>query len=149
MIVSNILNRKNDFKLRLIQRTLNTIIFDEIVIIYTRDENLLNEIKWNVELMKYENQLKLDENERTFYQNFSHDNWVFYIELWARVNFLNFIHKTYEYCFANTILNIIRIRQWWLNIRKNIKKFIRYCKKCQLIVKSKKIKQNMMHSSNT
>ena len=45
MIVSNILNRKNDFKLRLMQRTLNTMIFDEIVIIYTRDKNLFDEIK--------------------------------------------------------------------------------------------------------
>ena len=45
MIMSNILNRKNDFKLRLIQRTLNTMIFDEIVIIYIRDENLFNEIE--------------------------------------------------------------------------------------------------------
>ena len=112
MIVSNILNRKNDFKLRSMQRTLNTIIFDEIVIIYTRDKNLFDEIKWNVELMKYENYLKFDENKQTFYQDFSHDNWIFYIEFWARANFLNFIHKTYEHCFANTILNIIRVRQW-------------------------------------
>ena len=74
MIVSNILNRKNDFKLRLMQRTLNTMTFDQIIIIYTRDKNLFNEIEWNVELMKYENQFKLDENERAFYQNFSHDN---------------------------------------------------------------------------
>ena len=81
IIVSNILNRKNDFKLRLMQRTLNTIIFDEIVIIYTRDKNLFDEIEWNVELMKYENQLKLNENKRAFYQNFSHDNLIFYIEL--------------------------------------------------------------------
>ena len=110
MIVLNILNRKNDFKLRSMQRTLNTIIFDEIVIIYTRDKNLFDEIKWNVELMKYENYLKFDENKQTFYQDFSHDNWIFYIEFWARANFLNFIHKTYEYYFANTILNIIRVR---------------------------------------
>ena len=45
MIVSNILNRKNDFKLRSMQRTLNTIIFDEIVITYARDENLFDEIE--------------------------------------------------------------------------------------------------------
>ena len=94
MIVSNILNRKNDFKLRSMQRILNTMIFDQIVITYARDENFFDEIEWNVELMKYENQLKLDENERAFYQNFSQNNWIFYIELWTRVDFLNFIHKT-------------------------------------------------------
>ena len=45
MIVSNILNRKNDFKLRSMQRILNTMIFDQIVIIYVRDKNLFDEIK--------------------------------------------------------------------------------------------------------
>ena len=45
MIMSNILNRKNNFKLRSMQRTLNTMIFDKIVIIYTRDKNLFDKIE--------------------------------------------------------------------------------------------------------
>ena len=55
MIISNILNRKNDLKLQSIQHTLIAMILNQIVIIYVFDENLFNEIKWNVELMKYEN----------------------------------------------------------------------------------------------
>ena len=38
-MVSNILNRKNDFKLRSMQYTLNTMIFDQIVITYIRNKN--------------------------------------------------------------------------------------------------------------
>ena len=110
IIVSNISNRKNDFKLRSMQCILNTIIFDQIVIIYIRNENLFDKIKWNVKLMKYENKFIFDENERTFHQNFSYNNWIFYIEFWTCVDFLNFIHKTYKYYFTNTMLNIIRIR---------------------------------------
>ena len=49
------------------QRILNIIIFDEIVITYVRNKNLFDKIEQNVESMKYENQFKLNENERAFY----------------------------------------------------------------------------------
>ena len=45
IIVSNILSRRNDYRLRLFQINFRTITFDEIVIFYIRNEILLEKIK--------------------------------------------------------------------------------------------------------
>ena len=45
MIVSNILNRKNDYKFRIVEVDLRTISFDNVIIIYARDNILFNKIE--------------------------------------------------------------------------------------------------------
>ena len=63
MIVSNILSRKNDYKLWILEVDLRTISFNDVIIIYARDNILFDEIKWNVSLKWFENQFKMnDEN---------------------------------------------------------------------------------------
>ena len=63
MIVSNILNKRNDYKLWILEVDLRTISFDDVIIIYARDNILLDEIEWNVSLKRFEDQLKMnDEN---------------------------------------------------------------------------------------
>ena len=55
MIVSNILNKKSDYKFRIFEINLRTINFDDVIIIYARDNILFNEIEWNVLLKRFEN----------------------------------------------------------------------------------------------
>ena len=74
---------------------------------------------------------------------------MLYTSFWNRANILNVIHKNYEYCSMNIMFNIIRTKQWWFDIKKNIKEFVRNCSECQLIVKSRDIKRDEMHSSET
>ena len=45
MIVSDTLNRKNDYKLRILEIDLRTINFDDVIIIYTRDNILFDKIE--------------------------------------------------------------------------------------------------------
>ena len=45
MIVSNILNRRNNYRLRMFQINFHTIIFDEIIVFYSRNETLLEKIE--------------------------------------------------------------------------------------------------------
>ena len=52
MIVSNILNRRNNYKLWIFEVDLRIISFDDIIIIYARDNILFDEIEWNV-LLKW------------------------------------------------------------------------------------------------
>ena len=84
-----------------------------------------------------------------YHRDSSIDNWMSYTFLWNRANILNVIHKNYEHYSANIMFDIIRIKQWWLDMKKDIKKFVRNCLKCQLIVKSRDIKRDKMHSSET
>ena len=63
MIVSNILSRKNDYKFWIFEVNLRTISFDDVIIIYARDNILFDKIEWNVSLKRFKNQLKMnDEN---------------------------------------------------------------------------------------
>ena len=45
MIVSNILNKKNNYKFRIFKIDLRTINFDDVIIIYARNNILFNEIE--------------------------------------------------------------------------------------------------------
>ena len=83
MIVSNILNRRNDYRLRMFQINFRTIIFDEIVVFYARDETLLKKIEWNVEFKKYKNQLMFDDDDRVYHK-------IIYSTIECRI--LNFEH---------------------------------------------------------
>ena len=74
---------------------------------------------------------------------------MLYTFFWNRANILNIIHKNYEYCSTNIMFDIIYTKQWWSNMRKNIKKFIRNCSEYQLTVKLHDIKRDEMHSSET
>ena len=53
MIVSNIFNQRNDYRLRFLQVNLHTMTFDEIVIVYIKNEILFEKIQWNARLKKY------------------------------------------------------------------------------------------------
>ena len=110
MIVSNTLSRRSDHRLRLLQINLRTITFDEIVVFYARDEILSKKIEWNVELKKYKNQFMLDDDDRVYHKDNSFDNWMLYTKLWARVDFLNFIHKIYDHCSFEIMFDIIKIK---------------------------------------
>ena len=149
MTVLDALIRRSDYQLRIRDIDLRTITFDETVITYARDESLSSETKWDVELKKYENQLKLDRDDRVFHRDDANDNWVSYTKLWTRANFLNVTHKNYEHCSKTIMYDIIRVKQWWFDMRNDIRHFVRHCSKCRLIVKSREIKKDVMHSSNT
>ena len=110
MIILDVLSRRSDYQLRVLKADLRTITFDETVEVYTRDKSLSSEAKWDNELKKYENQLQIDKNDRIYYRDDSNDNWIFYIELWARADFLNFIHKNYEYCSYEIMFDIIKVK---------------------------------------
>ena len=110
MTILDALNRKSDYQLRILNANLRTITFDETVITYARDKSLSSETKWDVELKKYENQLKLNRDDRVFHRDDANDNWVSYTKLWARANFLNVTHKNYEHCSKTIIYNIIRVK---------------------------------------
>ena len=149
MTILDALNRRSDYQLRILNANLRTITFDETVITYARDKSLSSETKWDVELKKYENQLKLNRDDRVFHRDDANDNWVSYTKLWTRANFLNVTHKNYEHCSKTIMYDIIRVKQWWFDMRNDIRHFVRHCSKCQLIVKSREIKKDVMHSSNT
>ena len=74
------------------------------------------------------------------------DSWMLYTFFWNCANILNVIHKNYEHCSTNIMFDIICTRQWWSDMKKNIKEFVRNCSECQLIVKSREIKRDEMHS---
>ena len=74
MIVFDILNRKNDYRLRFLQINLRIIIFDETMIIYTRDKILSKKTKLNAKLKKYENQFKLNDENVAYHRDFFVDN---------------------------------------------------------------------------
>ena len=112
MIVLDILSRRSDYRLRFLQVDLRIIIFDEAVIAYARDEILSGEVEWDAELKKYENQLKLDDDNVSHHRDSPADSWVFYIELWARADYLNHVHKIYGHCSNTILFDIIRVRQW-------------------------------------
>ena len=111
MTILDALNRRSDYQLRILNVDLRTITFDEIVIIYARDESLSSETKWDVELKKYENQIKLDRDDRVFHRDDANDSWVSYTKLWTRANFLNVIHKNYEHCSKMIMYDINRVKQ--------------------------------------
>ena len=63
MIVSNILSKRSDYKLRIFKVDLRITSFDDVIIIYACDNILFDEIEWNVSLKQFENQFKMnDEN---------------------------------------------------------------------------------------
>ena len=126
-----------------------TISFDDIIIIYARDNILFDEIKWNISLKRFEDQLKMNDENQMYHRDFLIDNWMSYTFFWSRANILNAIYKSYEHYSTNIMFDIIRTKQWWFDIRKNIKEFIRNCLKCQLIVKSRDIKRDEMHLFET
>ena len=74
---------------------------------------------------------------------------MLYTFFWSRANILNVIHKSYEHCSTNIMFDIIRTKQWWSDMRKDIKEFVRNCLKCQLTAKSRDIKHDEMHSFET
>ena len=45
MIVSNTLNKRNDYKFQILEANLRTINFDDVIIIYARDNILFDEIE--------------------------------------------------------------------------------------------------------
>ena len=45
MIVSNILNKRSDYKFRILETNLRTINFDDVIIVYARDNILFDEIE--------------------------------------------------------------------------------------------------------
>ena len=55
--------------------------FDEIVIVYAKNEILFEKIQWNAELKKYQHQLKLNDENKFYYKNNSLDIWIFYTKL--------------------------------------------------------------------
>ena len=61
MIVSNILNRRSDYKFWIFEIDLRTISFNDVIIIYARDNILFDEIEWNVSLKQFEDQFKVDD----------------------------------------------------------------------------------------
>ena len=69
IIVSNILNRCNNYRLRMFQVNLRTINFNEIVVFYVWNETLFKKIEWNIELKKYENQFRLNDDDRVYHKN--------------------------------------------------------------------------------
>ena len=87
--------------------------FDKAVKIYACDETLTEEKDLDQKLQKYDDQLKLNDNEMIYYQNNVEDIWVSYIEYWAQSDFLNQIHNNYDYVSSDTMFNIIWVRQWW------------------------------------
>ena len=145
MIVSNIFNRRSDYRLRFLQVNLYTMTFDEIVIVYAKDETLSEKAQWNAELKKYQHQFKLNDENKFYHRNNSSDIWISYTKFWARVDFLNTIYKTYDHCFYETMFDIIRVRKWWFDIKKNIKHFVRHCFECQLTIKFRNVKRDVMH----
>ena len=63
IIMSNTLSKKSDYKLWIFKIDLRIINFDDVIIIYARDNILFNKIEWNVLLKRFENQFKMnDEN---------------------------------------------------------------------------------------
>ena len=117
MIIFDILNRKNDYRLRFLQVNLRIIIFDETMTIYARDEILSNELKWNAKLKKYENQFKLNDDNVAHHRDSFADSWILYIELWTRVDYLNHVHKIYDHCIEAIMFDIIKVKQWWFDMR--------------------------------
>ena len=110
IIVSNTLNRKNDYKLQILETDLRTISFDDVIIIYTRDNILLDKIEWNISLKWFESQFKMNDENQMYHRDFLIDNWMSYTSFWNRANILNVIHKSYEHCSTNIIFDIIRTR---------------------------------------
>ena len=111
MIVPDILSRRNDYRLQILEVDLRTISFDDAIIVYARDNTLFDETEWNVSLKRFENQLKVDDENQMYYRDSPTDNWMSYTFLWSRANILNTIHKSYEHCSANIMFDIIRTRQ--------------------------------------
>ena len=111
MIVSNYFNRWNDYRLRFFQINLHTMTFDEIVIAYAKNEILFEKTQWNTKLKKYQHQFKLNDENKFYHKNNSSNFWIFYTKLWTRVDFFNTIHKTYDYCFYETMFDIIRVKK--------------------------------------
>ena len=111
MIVSNTLNRRNDYRLRMLQVNFRTIIFDEIVVFSARNETLSKEIEWDVKFKKYENQFMFNDDDRVYHKDNSFDNWVSYTKFWARVDLFNFIHKIYDHCSFEIMFDIIKVRK--------------------------------------
>jgi len=149
MIVSDTLSRRSDYRLRSVQADLYTITFDEAVVSYARDGTLSGEVEWDVELKKYENQLKLDDDDRVYHRDTPSDSWIPYTELWARADLLNSIHKTYGHCSIETMFDIVRVREWWPGMRRDIKHFVKHCPECQLAAKPKNVRRDVMHPSGT
>ena len=111
MIVPNILSRRNDYKLQILEINLRTISFDDVIIIYARDNILLDEIEWNILLKQFENQLKVNDENQMYHRDSSIDSWMLYTFFWNRANILNVIHKSYGHCSANIMFDIIHTKQ--------------------------------------
>lgn len=144
MTVPDALSRRSDFRLGVLEADLRTITFDEAVVAYARDGSLPGEKEWDVELQKYENQLKLGDG-RPYHRDSPNHFWVSYTDTWARSDFLNVIHKNYGHCSSETMMDIIRVRQWWPGMRKDIRLFVRHFSECQLAAKSKDYRRDQMH----
>ena len=74
MIMSNILNRRNDYKFWIFEADLRTISFDDVIIIYARDNILFNKIEWNISLKWFESQFKMNDENQIYHRDFSIDN---------------------------------------------------------------------------
>ena len=149
MIVPDTLSRRSDYRLRILEADLRTISFDDAIIVYARDNTLPGEAEWDVSLKRFEGQLRVDDEDQVYHRDSPTDSWVPYTPLWSRADILNATHKSYGHCSADTMFDIIRTRQWWPDMRKDIKGFVRSCPECQLAAKPRDIKRDEMHPSGT
>ena len=112
MIVSNIFNRRNDYRFQFLQIDFCTISFDEIVMIYFKNETFFENVQWDAKLKKYKHQFKLNDDDKFYHKNNFQNNWIFNTMFWTRIDFFNTIHKTYDHCFYETMFDIIRVKKW-------------------------------------
>ena len=74
MIVPNILNKRNDYKFQIFKIDLRTISFDDVIIIYARDNILFDKIEWNILLKQFEDQLKMNDENQMYHRDFLINN---------------------------------------------------------------------------
>ena len=141
MIVADTLSRRSDYQLR-------TMTFDEAVVAYAKDGSLSGDEVLDSDLQRFEGQLKF-EDDRVYYRDSEEDTYVPYLEHWARSDFLNKVHNDYGHVADKTMMDIIRVRQWWPDMRRDIKHFVRYCSACQLAAKPREVSRDVMHPSHT
>ena len=74
IIVPNILNKRNNYKFWFLKTDLHTISFDDVIIIYARDNILFDEIKWYISLKQFEDQFKMNDENSIYHRDSSIDN---------------------------------------------------------------------------
>ena len=148
MTVPDTLSRRGDFQLLTGEVNDRTLSFDQAIRAYAEFGTLPDDPEMRTELEKFEHHLRVDDDSIQ-YRDTPQDSWVPYTPVWARTNFLDHIHKQYGHCSHETMMDIIRVRQWWPGMRKDIKHYVKHCHECQLAAVPRDVKRDVMHPSGT